>query len=124
MNLHGIVAGYIGTVNPQVFCDLKLSTGYATAPDGTQVPQYASFTGVLCQVQELTSRDLRQLDGMNIQGSQRSVYLNGHWQGVVRVGARGGDILTMADGTVWLVTAVLELWPDWTKISVTLQDGS
>jgi hypothetical protein len=124
VNLHQIVAGAVGAVNPLVPCDLRLSVGYTIMPDGSQAPQYAAFAGVLCQVQELTSRDLRQLDALNIQGSMRSIYLNGQWFGVVRVGARGGDLLTMADGTVWLVTAVLEIWPDWTKISVTLQDGS
>lgn len=30
----------------------------------------------------------------------------------------------MASGTVWLVAMVLEQWPDWCKLAVTLQDGS
>ena len=123
MNLHQIVAGAIGAVNPLVPATLRLSVGYQTQPDGSQVPLYSTFANVLCQVQALTQADLRQLDGMNIQGSTRTVYLNGSWRGVVRVGARGGDLLTLATGDIYLVTSVLELWPDWTKLGVTLQDG-
>lgn len=122
MNLHSIVAGVIGAVNPLVPCTLQLSTGYVIALDGTQVPNYSTFANVLCQVQELSSKDLAKLDGLNIQGSTRAVYTNGQWQGVVRVGARGGDIMTMADGTVYLITAALEVWPDWTKFAATLQN--
>jgi hypothetical protein len=124
MNLHQIVSGAIGTVNPFVPCTLRLSVGYSVAPDGTQVPQYSTFAAVPCQVQELTQRDLRQLDGLNVQGSTKSVYLNGQWRGVVRVGARGGDLLTTPDNLTYLVTAVLEMWPDWSKLAVTLQNGS
>lgn len=124
MNLHGIVAGAIGAINPNVLGTLRMSVGYSIMQDGTQLPQYAEFVGVPCQVQELTSADIKQLDGLNVQGSQLAVYLNGNgWRGVVRVGARGGDLLTLSDGTVWLVTAVLEQWPDWTKIAITLQNG-
>ena len=124
MNLHGIAARYVGAINPLLLCTLQASTGYTTNADGTQVAQYATFANVQCQVQNLTTRDLRQLDGLNIQGSSRAVYLNGNWFAVLRPGQRGGDLLTLPDGTVYLVTAVLELWPDWAKLSVTLQNGS
>jgi hypothetical protein len=124
VNLHGIVAGAIGAVNPQVGATLRRSTGYSTAADGTRIPLYETFANVTCQVQELTQRDLAQVEGIVNQGSSRAVYLNGRWRGAIRVAAVGGDILQLADGTVWLVTAVPEQWPDWTKLIVTLQDGS
>jgi hypothetical protein len=42
----------------------------------------------------------------------------------VRTDQKGGDLLTMPDGSVWLVAMVLEHWADWTSVAITLQDGS
>jgi hypothetical protein len=75
-------------------------------------------------VQDLSQKDIRQLDALNIQGSQRTVYLNGEVNAVVRFSQSGGDLITTQDGTLWLTTAVLEAWPDWTKIAITLQNGT
>ena len=142
MNLNGLVAGIVGTVNPQVNITVQQSNGYTTNPDGTQVPTSISIatTG---QVQPLSSQDLRRLDGLNIQGVTAKVYLNqpraaalgsavlGSTQlnalddveGVVRVLGRGGDLLIIGPYT-YLVTAVLERWPDWTCVGVTMQLGA
>lgn len=125
MNLHGIVSGVIASVNPFQTFAVSISTGaYVTAANGERTPVYAAPVYVSGQVQDLTSKDLRQLDSLNIQGSQRAIYLNGELDGVVRWNGKGGDLLTLQDGTVWLTTAVLEQWPDWAKVSVTLQNGS
>lgn len=123
MNLHGIVSSAIGTVNPQQQITLQVSAGYTTLPGGKRVPAYEEEVTLLAQVQDLSQKDLMQLEGLNIQGSQKVIYCNGAIQGVVRVSQRGGDLITTADGNVWLTTAVLESWPDWCKISVTLQNG-
>lgn len=93
---------------------------------GTQtlaaLPMFA--TSLSGDVQELSQRDLRQLEGINVQGSQRSIYLNGIVSGVVRVTQQGGDLITLQDGSVWLTTSVLERWDvGWVKVSVTLQNG-
>lgn len=48
MNLHGLVSGAIGLVNPFVPMTIRLSEGYTTQADGTRVPAYATpgtFTG-------------------------------------------------------------------------------
>lgn len=124
MNLHGIVSGAIGAINPNLVCTFKVSTGYTQGSDYSQVPTYTTYAGVSAQVQDLSSRDVRQLDALNIQGSQRAVYVNGNYYGALRVGGRGGDLVITPDGNTWLVTAVLALWPDWCKVSVTLQNGS
>lgn len=79
---------------------------------------------VMAQVQELTTRDLRQLEGLNVQESQRSIYLSGSLDAVVRVNEKGGDLVVLADGRTWLVTAVLEKWLTWCKVAATLQDDS
>jgi hypothetical protein len=122
VDLHGIVAGVIDAVNPRVLCTLRVSVGYTVDENLVQQPAYRDAAGVPCQVQDLTSRDLRQLQGLNIQGSERAIYLEGRLDGVVRPDSKGGDLVVMADGTVWLTTAVLEAWPDWCKVSVTRQN--
>ena len=126
MDLHQIVSGGIGQVNPYVTGSIQVSTGNQQNPngDGTLIPTYNVVPQVPMQVQELTERDIRMLDGLNIQGSQKVIYVRGLVQGLVRTKNKGGDLITLQDGSVWLVTAVLEAWPDWCKVSVTLQNGS
>ena len=69
--------------------------------------------------------DLRQLEGLNIQGSMRTIYLNGEVDAIIRINVKGGDIITLQDGSVWLTTHILEQWDvGWCKISITLQDGA
>lgn len=121
MNLHGIVSGAIGTVNPFTDVTILRSAGYVTDPDGTRVPAYETFTGP-AQVQDLSSDDLNLLTeaGFAIQGSRKNIYLNGAWAGIVRADKQGGDIFQF-DNADWLVTMVTEQWPDWCKVIVTMQ---
>ena len=123
MNLHRIVSTVISAVNPNQMITVQTSAGYITNPDGTLVPQYSPAFDRLAQVQELTSRDLRQLDALNIQGSMRTVYLNGEVDGIIRISKKGGDLITLQrDGSIWLTTAVLEQWDTgWCKLAITLQ---
>lgn len=123
MDLHRIVSGGIGQVNPFLPGVILVSQGSTIAADGSMTPAYAAPVTVPMQVQALTQGDLRMLEGLNIQGSQKSIYVRGQVLGLVRQTNRGGDVITLA-GDVWLVTAVLESWPDWCKVSVTLQNGS
>ena len=120
MNLHGFVASAIGSINPQIAITILCSTGYTTMPDSKRTPTYAPPLQIFAQVQELTSDDLRRVDGLNIQGESRAVYLNGSAAGVVRSEGRGGDLMQFY-GKTWLVTKVVERWPDWCKVIVTLQ---
>lgn len=125
MNLHQIVSGAIGTVNPFVPAMIRISTGYTTSPDGTQVEAYATFKEVPVQVQALTGKDLRQLEGLNLNGTLRAIYMNGRADGVVRSQMKGGDLVTLFSGPnvgVWLVNQVLEQWPDWVKFACTMQN--
>jgi hypothetical protein len=119
MNLHGIVSGAIGAVNPFITATLQMSDGYTTAADGTPTPAYTTSTAQI-QVQALSASDIRHLDQMNITGVMRKVWLYGDWQSVVRPLGKGGDLLTF-NGQTWLVTQVLETWPDWSSVAVTLQ---
>lgn len=124
MNLHGIVSGAIGTINPNVTVSIEVSTGTTMLDDGTRVPKYASPVTVLAQIQPLTGGDLRQLESLNLQGDFQGIYISGNIDGLVRADNKGGDKITFPDGRVYLVTTVLESWPDWTKCAVTLQNGA
>jgi hypothetical protein len=82
---------------------------------------------VIAQVQALSGRDLRQIEGLNLQGTLKTIYVNGRIAGVVRVQSKGGDLVTLPDGSVWLVSQVLEPWnatAGWTKAVIALQDGA
>ncbi|HEV2540197.1 MAG TPA: hypothetical protein VGU03_10870 [Frateuria sp.] len=120
MNLHGIAAGAVGTVNPFISAQVFPSTGYTTAPDGSRVPGYAAPVTVAIQKQEMSFKDLQHVDGLNLQGIFCSVYLAGAIYGVDRGTARGGDKFVFA-GQTWLVVAVPEQWPDWCRVILCLQ---
>jgi len=121
MNLHGLVRSAIGQINPHTMGTIQPSAGSTTAPDGKRVPAYGPAVTVPMQVQALETRDLMQLDGLNVQGSTHKVYLDGDLEAIVRVSQRGGDLVTLPNGQVFLTTVVLEAWPNWTSAAVTLQ---
>lgn len=122
MNLHAVVASAIQAVNPFAIGSLRINTGtYTTTADYKRVPAYSQVDGIPMQVQPLTAKDLRYLDGLNLQGTERAVYLNGSLLGVQRLNQRGGDLLCF-DDQVWLTTSVIETWrTGWCKVGVTLQ---
>ena len=124
MNLHGIVSGAIGTVNPLIPVQIKVSTGYVTAPDGSRSSGYAPPATVMAQIQALSYNDIIQADNLNIQGVRRKMYIQGEVDGLVRPGNKGGDLVLMPDGSTWLVAMVDEHWPDWTAAIITLQNGA
>lgn len=190
MDLHGIVSGAIGAVNPLVPATVQISSGSVVGPSGKRTPTYdtpgelvgsiaalvltvtavtagrlsigqtvvgavsgtkivslGSGTGgvgtylvnktqtltsrvltttlsVPAQVQAMTFKDLEQVDGLNLNGTRRSIYFEGKLDGIVRSENKGGDLITLSDGPnagTWLVAMVLEQWPDWVKVAVTLQ---
>lgn len=127
MNLHSIVAPYVGAINPPVSVTVRMSTGYTTNANGTRVPSYAAPATILAQIQMLTAKDLRQIEGLNLQGTLKSIYVNGPLSDVVRPSIQGGDLVTLPDGTVWLIKQVLENWnltAGWTKAVMVLQNDA
>lgn len=135
MNLHGLVSGYIGAVNPNVQVTLKKSTGRYTKDEaGVRTPIYERMI-IPVQVQALTFGDIQKMEGLNIQGIRRAIYANGEIAGLIRVSKDGGDLIefpirspslpelsTLMRPSVWLCAHVLEQWPNWVKIAITLQD--
>jgi hypothetical protein len=127
VNLRGIVAGYTAAINPWITGSYQQSTGYTQAADGTQLPTYATAVPLSIQKQPLTFKDLHQISGLNLNGEKAAFYVNGNLQGVQRVSARGGDLITLPSGDVWLVVMLLENWSEtsgWGKVAVVLQNGS
>lgn len=93
------------------------------------VAQEAMSTSMtlLAQVQAMTGGQLRHMDMLGLQGSHRAAYINSDVRGAVRVALKGGDLLALPDGTVWLVTQVLEPFyatGGWQKLAITLQNGA
>ena len=120
MDLRGIANGVTTTVNPNKTVTVLRSTGYTIGAGRKQVPSYAAPVTGPGQIQALDANDIKQLDGLNIQGTIRAIYLRGALAGVVRPDGTGGDIVQIA-GQNWLVVKVLEGWPTWTKAAIVLQ---
>ena len=120
MNLFSIARGVVATINPEQWATIAIASGNTTDPDGTRRPTYLPPRRVRAQVQDLSSKDLRLMDGgLNLQGSSKTIYLAGRWTGIVRQDKRGGDLIELQDGSIWLVTMVAEDWGDkrgWVKV--------
>jgi len=113
MDLRGIANTVTSTVNPNETVTVLRSTGYTIGAGAKQVPSYAAPVDGPGQVQALDADDIAQLDGLNIQGTIRAIYLRG---------ALAGDLGKRNNGAqTWLVVKVLESWPDWTKAAIVLQ---
>lgn len=126
MNLHNLVASAVAQINPTLTATLKTSTGSTINADGSRSPTY-SISNVTVQIQALTYQDLKQIDGLNIEGLRQSMYMNGDTSAIIRVNDKGGDVITLTTGEVWLVAQVLERWystAGWVKIVCTLQNGN
>jgi hypothetical protein len=124
LNLNALAGPLAAAVMPQQLLTIKLNTGYTTGADGKRTPTYAAPQTAYGSVQAMSNGELWQLDGLNLQGARYKIYVNGRVDGLVRNQNKGGDIIQTPDGGVWLVTMVLEDWPDWTCVAVTLQNGA
>lgn len=126
MDLRGIANTVSSTVNPNKTVTVLRSTGFTVGAGRKQVPSYADPVTGPAQFQALDANDIKQLDGLNIQGTTRAIYLRGVLAGVVRPDGTGGDLVQVKNGAgdvieTWLVVKVLEGWPSWTKAAIVLQ---
>ena len=122
MDLRGLANGVTSTINPNETVTVLRSTGFTIGAGAKQIPSFAAPVTGPAQVQALDANDIKQLDGLNIQGTIRAIYLRGTLAGVVRPNQTGGDIVKRKNETEsWLVVKVLESWPDWTKAAIVLQ---
>lgn len=130
MNLHSIVRGAINSVNADRTALYLASTGNTVNADFSQTPSYAPGLLVRVQIQPLDKEGLRHVDRLNMTGVFRTVYMFGNTQGIVRVQAKGGDLLqfsTFQGEAVqnWKVVEPAGPWNvndgGWTKLVVVLQ---
>ena len=80
-------------------------------------------------MQALDGDDLAQINGLNIQGAIRAMYLYGSIAGVVRQDSspQSHVIFTSNEAGVtkereWGVFKVLETWPTWCKVAIVYQE--
>lgn len=126
INVHAYANAAIQVVNPDIMVQYQMSEGVeATTRDGTRPPKFSQKYPRNANAQPLGTKDLRQMDALNMGGTQAALYLFGMSDGVVRVRRKGGDLVTIPTGPyagVWLVTGIFEQWPDWVKCGMTLQN--
>lgn len=127
MDLRGIANAASNAVNANIIVTVTPSTGYTIGAAGKQIPAYGPPVTGPAQIQALDNADLKQVNGLNLQGDLRAIYLKGALAGVVRRNSQGGDIVTIAApaptpliGT-WLIAKMLESWPNWSKAVIVLQ---
>jgi hypothetical protein len=126
LNLHNVVRGAINAINPDIPATLQRSTGSTTDSAGNMTPTYQTFTGMI-QMQGMHEGNYTHIANMNMQSVMRTVWILGHWAGIVRADADGGDLMQFAEylgGPVrtWRVYVVAGVWPGWTEVIVILQD--
>lgn len=120
MNLRALANAATRTINPNTDVTAKISSGYTIDPaTRKQIPAYTTATGQ-ANIQALDGDALKQLDGLNVQGTIRAAYLYGALAGVIRPDGKGGDLMEF-NGQSWLVVKVLETWPDWCKVAIVYQ---
>jgi len=120
MDLNAIVGPAIGMVNPSTQVTVRRSTGYGTSSSGRRAPSYSDPVQMYVQRQELSSPDVRYVDGLGLQGTMTSIYAPGALSAQDRATQVGGDMLNF-DGADWLVVAVRERWADWCRVIVQKQ---
>lgn len=121
MNLRKIANSATQAINQNTSASLRVFSGLATNPDGSRVPTYLAPVTIQAQRQALTADELKQVDGLNLSGQKYGFYLEGSILGVLRADNRGGDLLTMPNGNIFLIVQVLEQWhnidgPEWCKV--------
>lgn len=120
MNLHKIANSAIRRVNPNISAILKKYSGETIGPGRKPVPSYLPDQNVTIQLQPISRGDMQHVDGLNIQGLAKVIYVNGNYFSVQREMEQGGDIFVI-NGEQWLVVEPVELWPDWCRLIAVLQ---
>lgn len=126
MDIFGIANSAIQAVNENINAVWRRSAGYLIDEAGLQEPQYIDES-VDVQVQAVSGSSLKFVEGLNIQGVMRSVFMYGNVQGIVRSDERGGDLILFPQVPgdrvqAWKVVTVVETWADWAHVIVVLQE--
>lgn len=120
MNLRQIANNAITSINPNISAILKKYASETIGPGRKPVPSYLPDQNVTIQLQPISRGDMQHVDGLNIQGLAKVIYVNGNYFSVQREMEQGGDIFVI-NGEQWLVVEPVELWPDWCRLIAVLQ---
>ena len=120
MNLRQIANNATRSINPNIGAVLKKYAGETMGPGRKPQPSYLPDQEITIQLQPLSKGELQHVDGLNIQGLVKAIYVNGNYFSVQREKEQGGDIFVI-NGEKWLVVEPIELWPDWCRLIVNLQ---
>lgn len=120
MNLRQIANNAITSINPNISAVLKKYAGETIGPGRKPVPSYLPGQNVTIQLQPISRGDMQHVDGLNIQGLAKVIYVNGNYFSVQREMEKGGDIFVI-NGEQWLVVEPVELWPNWCRLIAVLQ---
>lgn len=98
---------------------------------GQRTGGYTTFPGLGMQVQAVSGDDLKHIEGLNIQGTMRAIWMNGIPQGVQRPDVKGGDLLQIPTGLTaapfdtYLVAKCIENWDasGWSHVIGVLQQA-
>lgn len=126
LNLHHSSRGHINLVNKDEDISLYKSIGQVNTK-GQLRPKYAPAEKIKAQIQAEKDSALYHADRVGQNDTTRKAYIYADSSlppaGVVRPFARGGDIIIRADGTTWLVIAVLKDFSaqGWVSVRIALQ---
>jgi hypothetical protein len=123
IDLRSIANTAIQPINQDIMVEVWASTGYTIGAGLKQIPSYAAPLTLPAQIQALTNDELRQIDGLNISGVSKAIYIKGDLRGIVKPDSLGGDLVKWSNKT-WLVVKVLESWPTWTKCVLIYQGAN
>ena len=127
LNLHAIARGAVSALHPEEAVTLYQSTGQTNIL-GRIVPTYAEAQTVQAQIQSLSPDELAHFEAASRTEINRKAYLFADGAlppaGIVRPLGRNGDVLRRADGTWWIVSAVLEDFTasGWVCVGITAQN--
>ena len=127
VNLHGIVRGAIATLNPDEDAILYTASGQGNVA-GKIEATYLPPVAVKVQIQSETDEALYHSNNAGQNDITNRFYLfsssvEGRPAGIIRPLGRSGDLFQRADGTWWLITAVVDDFSavGWTSVRATLQ---
>ena len=128
INLHQIVRQCIPVLHPDETVLLVQSTGSVNVR-GRVTPQYAPVIAVGAQIQSMGNDDLQAMESEARTKISRKAYLFSATpnelipQGIIRTLKRGGDLIRRADGSWWLVSAMMEDFSasGWVCVQITEQ---
>lgn len=129
LNLHGIVRGAINSVHPDEEVQIVRSSGSVPDESGFAVPEFVHLTGIMAQIQSESDAALFHADMAGANSIVRRIYLftprdvSDQPAGIFRPLTRSGDYIVQRDGTVWLVTAIIENFAgvNWICVRATMQ---